>query len=581
MRRSQIYGSPCSKKERSEFRPTGNFDQDQIFLQSLKEYMKEEKVFLNCPPDGADELRYTVYRSVFSQVISRATLYRKLLLNIKSEYDDVIEELKRKKNDARTTMRHLAVATSKLTSLKVCQCREEKLRHRIADLKKETSQLRDEIKRRRTSTGEREWIPGLTVAQSQDVDVLDQHLNHLCAHRDALLEKKRHCVPLQVKVRLDAELQRVERRRGGLKTENQSLKVLYKRLAFVYDGLCQQHRLEEVLDRVRQIRVTGDDSFDTELFRDEEPSGLDESELLDQTLDRFVELFDSAQFEEAALLAASSPGGVLRNLDIMEMFEGVIAPPDSAPSGSSPPLLHFFQALLTTAPAGVQLSAPLSLRCVLVCAQHRASQLVVHAVSQNKLTFSEELGDVLTEHALKNASIKEQYLALASVVYEGCGPDRKSALSMCRRGLNHRAAELMEQSQSVTDEDMVWVLCQWPSLSLLRSLTEPRPGDCDHLRRASILSVCVACSTLLTDPERQPLVLQLLDDLVHRGVLEDVMLEDNHSTVDGWIQVVSLCSELKRVDLSQAITSVLLSHGGTRVLSPGLDGARLVEHVFL
>lgn len=64
------------------------------------------------------------------------------------------------------------------------------------------------------------------MAQSQDVDVLDQHLNHLCAHRDALLEKKRHCVPLQVKVRLDAELQRVERRRGGLKTENQSLKVL-------------------------------------------------------------------------------------------------------------------------------------------------------------------------------------------------------------------------------------------------------------------------------------------------------------------------------------------------------------------
>lgn len=72
-------------------------------------------------------------------------------------------------------------------------------------------------------------------------------------------------------------------------------------------------------------------------------------------------------------------------------------------------------------------------------------------LSSHRLTFSEELGDVLTEHALKNASIKEQYLALASVVYEGCGPDRKSALSMCRRGLTHRAAELMEQSQSVTD----------------------------------------------------------------------------------------------------------------------------------
>lgn len=37
---------------------------------------------------------------------------------------------------------------------------------------------------------------------------------------------------------------------------------------------------------------------------------------------RFVELFDSAQYEEAALFAARSPRGVLRNLNIMEMFKG-------------------------------------------------------------------------------------------------------------------------------------------------------------------------------------------------------------------------------------------------------------------
>lgn len=38
---------------------------------------------------------------------------------------------------------------------------------------------------------------------------------------------------------------------------------------------------------------------------------------------RFIELFDSAQYEEAALLAARSPRGVLRNLDTMDMFKGV------------------------------------------------------------------------------------------------------------------------------------------------------------------------------------------------------------------------------------------------------------------
>lgn len=39
-------------------------------------------------------------------------------------------------------------------------------------------------------------------------------------------------------------------------------------------------------------------------------------------LSRFVELFESAQYEDAAFHAARSPRGVLRNLHIMEMFEG-------------------------------------------------------------------------------------------------------------------------------------------------------------------------------------------------------------------------------------------------------------------
>lgn len=98
--------------------------------------------------------------------------------------------------------------------------------------------------------------------------------------------------------------------------------------------------------------MTDDDarSIDAELFEDEEPTGVDESKLVTDHLDRccvqqqllislcelcrlsesflsllpvrFIELFDSAQYEEAALLAARSPRGVLRNLDTMEMFKG-------------------------------------------------------------------------------------------------------------------------------------------------------------------------------------------------------------------------------------------------------------------
>lgn len=57
----------------------------------------------------------------------------------------------------------------------------------------------------------------------------------------------------------------------------------------------------------------------------------------------------------------------------------------------------------------------------------------------------------------------------------------------------------------------MWVLSRWPSLPLLRLLTDPEPGH------AALLSVGVACSTLLADPRQPELALQLLDGFVSRG----------------------------------------------------------------
>lgn len=116
----------------------------------------------------------------------------------------------------------------------------------------------------------------------------------------------------------------------------------------------------------------------------------------------FVQLCDAAQYEDAALLAARAPRGVLRNCDTMKLFEGelhththtehlwifhtsLLLPSGVAgPPGSLPPSLLFFWALLITAPPSDKLSAPLSLRGVRQALQHGALQLVTHAVTQNK-----------------------------------------------------------------------------------------------------------------------------------------------------------------------------------------------------
>ncbi|TKS85883.1 Clathrin heavy chain linker domain-containing protein 1 [Collichthys lucidus] len=470
-------------------------DSDQRFFQSLCEFIAHEKQYLQCPQEGADELRYSVYRTAFSKVIARSTTYKKLLLTIKGEYDDVIRELQRRENEARRS---------------------------------KTAELKEEIKRWKSSVEQSTWIPGLTVAESVDLEALDRHLKHLEAQKAALLDKKSHRVSLEVKAELEAELQAAERHRDQLQTKNNQLNVLHKRLRFVSGHLHTwedkklgplEELLRSILEDVGQLSVTDDEArgIDTELFEHEEPTGVNESRLRTEYLHRFTELFDSARYEEAALHAARSPRGFLRNLDTMKMFK-----------------------------VGDKLSAALSLHFTRCALEHGATQLLTHAVNTNKLTFCEDLGDVLTEHAQKNRRAADRYLAFASVAYEACGLDRKVALSLCMRGLTHGAASFMKECKDFT-------------------------------------AVGVACSTLLADPQQPELALQLLDGFVSRGrgVLEKVILEDSRASVDVWTIVSSLCSKINRVDLSQAIRSVLLDQSGTGALSPDLEGARMMEHIFL
>ncbi|XP_030604250.1 clathrin heavy chain linker domain-containing protein 1 isoform X2 [Archocentrus centrarchus] len=453
-------------------------DSDRRFLEALHQFIEREKKHLRCPEEGADELRYTVHRSAFNQVIGQVTAYKRLLVAIKLEYDDTIRELQRREEEARATRRTTAASESRLKSLLTCQRRAAHLRDRISSLQRETAELQEDIKREKTSKEQSTWMPEM------DEDTC------------------------------------------GIK----------------------------------------------QLFEDQEPTGVDSSKLLADYLDRFLELFDSAQYEDAALIAARAPRGVLSNTDTMEMFKGV-----EGFQGLLPPPFLFFWALLFTASADAKLSAPLSLQGISCALQCGALQLVTYAVTQKKLTFSEDLGDILTEHAQKNPGVADLCLTLATIVYEACRLNRKVALSMCRRGLIHSAAEFLNHCEDLTAEDCMWVLCHSPSLSLLQLLTEP-PQD-----GAAILSVGVACAVLLVDPQQQLLALQLLDSFMTRGRegLEEVIMGDCGASVDVWTDVVSLCSELKRDDLSRTVLSILLSQSGTRIVSPDPDGARLVEHIYL
>ncbi|XP_033836027.1 clathrin heavy chain linker domain-containing protein 1-like [Periophthalmus magnuspinnatus] len=560
-------------------------ESEEKFVKSLDDFIEHEKQYLKCPQEGPSELRYVLYRSVFNKLIVRSSSYKRILLSIKTEYDSVIRAIDQKLEESRISQDTVKASRPQPRSIDACERRAASLRDRISVLQKENGQLQQEIDRQKSLREQSMWIQGLTVAESEDLELLEKHLAHLQTRRQALLERRSQCVCEEVRTRLSTEQDARESWRDSMEDDNTKLKLLYKRLRCVYDHLCswreggQRPPLEELLqsvtEEVTHTTVAEDDllSIDTELLESEEPTGVNESEYLTEYLDRFVELFDSAQYEEAAQQAAHCPRGLLRNLHTLNMFKAVTAPPDSPP-----PLLLFFLSLVTTTPVGQRLPESVSYEGVRCALEQGHWQLLTHAHNFEKLTSSERLGDVLTEHAQKNPSVylSDMLLALASENYRVSGAHRKLCLSMCRRGLTHSAVELMRRSEDLTSEDYLWVFRQQPSLCLLKLLTRPEGGG-------AMLSVGVVCVALLSDSQLQEFSVQLLDSLDRTGpgVLEAAILQDSFSTVEEWSEIAAVCSTVQRSDLAHTIRSVLLSQSGTGVLSSDPEGALLTQHIYM
>uniref|UniRef100_A0A8C6WEC0 Clathrin heavy chain linker domain containing 1 n=1 Tax=Neogobius melanostomus TaxID=47308 RepID=A0A8C6WEC0_9GOBI len=562
-------------------------EREEKFLKSLHDFIEHERRYLLCPVEGPSELRYVLYRSVFNKVIARSSSsYKRVLLSIKTEYDDIVRAIGMKQEEIRDAQQTLKASSLKPLSIETCLSRAASLRERVSVLHEENAKLQQEIERQKLLREQSTWIPGLTVAESVDPELLDKHLERLRCQRAALLDEKSGCVSVEVKIRLNAERRAKEQRRDQMEAANRRLKLLYKRLRSLYERLCswreagQSAPLEElltsVLEEVAHTAVTEDDlvSIDTELLESEEPTGVDEAEYLTDYLDRFVELFESAMYKDAARHAAHSPHGLLRNLPTVHMFKAVHGPP-----GSPPPLLLLFHSLLMTLPGGHRLPQAVSCEGVQCALEQGDWSLLTHALHFHKLSYSEGLGDVLTEHAQTNVSVyhTDMLLAMATVNYQACGAHMKAALSMCRRGLTLSSVELMRSCEELTPEDYMWVLCHSPSLSLLQRLTSAESG-------ASMLPLGVVCAALLSsEPQLQECALQLLDSLVRKGqgVLEASILADSGSAVDDWNEIAEVCSSLKRADLTHRIMCALLSQSGTELLCSDPEGALLTQHIFM
>ncbi|KAI0629190.1 clathrin heavy chain [Trametes polyzona] len=106
----------------------------------------------------------------------------------------------------------------------------------------------------------------------------------------------------------------------------------------------------------------------------------------DLYIKQYQQLFQSGQYGEAAKIAANSPRGILRTAQVIESFKQAPSPP-----GGLSPILQYFGILLEKG----ELNQYESLELARPVLQQGRKQLLEKWLKENKLTCSEELGDIV------------------------------------------------------------------------------------------------------------------------------------------------------------------------------------------
>ncbi|XP_020337562.1 clathrin heavy chain linker domain-containing protein 1 [Oncorhynchus kisutch] len=577
---------------------------DKYFLESLGEYIQHEMERLMCPDEGPDEQRYIIYSSAFDKVIEYATAYKTILTSIKKEYDEFICAIKKSECDAKLAHGKLKAMVAQPTSLMYCQRRAVQLQERIAIIQRDTAELQAELNRLQESRRDKRpslrqkasdsktlrpvgQIPGLTFDESMNPAALAKHLEYLERKRaDLQIKRKSQYVSVSVKDDLDNKMRSALDQRDELAVENERLQLRYKKMKFLNDSLMTWEKTGKEVTLLEFITSKLENIFDLKMsdtdflgisavvFEEDDPSKVNESELLVDYIERFIDLFEGGEYEAAAFHAAKSPHGVLRNMETMERFKAVTV---YQGQGELPPLLLFFQALMISVHAGKQLPGEtLSVEGVRCAMQLNYVELVTHWVTQKRLTYSEALGDVICEHGDRKPRMADTCLALAHIVYKACGVLRKAALSMCKRGMTSSTMEFIYQSKGFTAGDCLFVLKGCPSLALLQALTQEYQGQ------PAVLSLGFACHALLNS-DLEDLALQMVEKTHSsgQGTLEKVILDDTGCSAENWGEIAGCCGQKNKPLLAKEILSILLSQSGAMRLSPGMESSRLMQHVFM
>uniref|UniRef100_A0A8C7AF38 Clathrin heavy chain linker domain-containing protein 1 n=1 Tax=Neovison vison TaxID=452646 RepID=A0A8C7AF38_NEOVI len=421
-------------------------------------------------------------------------------------------------------------------------------------------------------------IPGMTLQESVNLVALTKYLKHLedkyAEIKQAMLKKY---VPIQRKAELDEEMIVTLKRRDLAENLNKQLQFRHQRLQIISNALISwiksdmSSSFEDFVEHIQKTKsLPGDEGIVEELLEDD-PGKAKGAEILLCYIERFSELMSLGEYEKAACFAANSPKRILQNIGTVNKFKAV-----GKIRGKPFPLLLFFEAIFSTSHAYRRpINAELTLEGIKCGLSEKRLDLVIHWVTQERLTFSEELGDVICDYGEQDTYNKAKCLALAQMIYSECGLHKKALLCICKQGQIPGAMEYIQQFKDFTYDDLMQLIKLCPHIELIQCLTREWNG------KPPSLSFGLAILHLFS-VDLKKVGIKLLEEISKGGksIVEHLMINDQFFSLENWQEIANICLQNGFDQLSQDIMSILRSQAGVTEISEEDDTVNLMEHVF-
>ncbi|KAB1267360.1 Clathrin heavy chain linker domain-containing protein 1 [Camelus dromedarius] len=530
---------------------------DKDFLERMQKYIITETERVGCNEEGPADEYYIIYRNVFDKVIEYVTAYKSILTSIKKEYDTFIETIKKGQRAAFHLHGKLKALAGEPTTLVYYRKRIIQLQAKLKLIENNSSKIQlqiDKMKQHRVEYDMKEVqyctfsknpsqpIPGMTLEESVNLAALTKHLKLLedkYAEIKHIMSEK--YVPAQRKADLDEEMIAVLKRRD----------------------------LAENLNKELQFRYKSDHSIVEELL-EIDPGKAKETEILLSCTERFDELISLGEYEKAVYFAANSPKGILQNTGTMNKLKAV-----GKTKGKPFPLLLFFETIFSTSQAFRHpIDAELTLEGIKCGLSEKRLDLVVNWVTQERLTFSEEAGDVIFDYGEQDTYNKSKCLALAQIIYSECGLHKKVLLCLCKQGQIHGAMEYIQQFK-FTSDDLMQLIKLCPHTELIQCLTKEWNGKPPSLSFSLVI-------LHLFSVDMKKVGVKLLQEINkgEKDAVEHFMIKDPFCSLEKWQEVANICLQNGFDKLSNDIMSILRSQAGVTEISEEDDVVNLMQHVF-